>query len=196
MRWPGRARSGAAGTAASIRRPTRRAPRQSARRTPWSPPAGSARRSRNRAGRRTASSDGCQRTARAGCGQNPMLPSMVPRARPVGISRTTTRHQSRSASSFSAIARMISDVDCDPELPPDEMISGMNSASTAARSISCSKCPIAWAVSVSPTKRIASQPRALAEHFQRRRSAGTARRSPPCRRVSARPRSVPTPARR
>ena len=47
---------------------------------------------------------------------------------------------------------------CDPELPPLEMISGTNSASTTARSISRSKKPIAVAVSISPRKSAVSQP--------------------------------------
>ena len=45
---------------------------------------------------------------------------------------------------------MMSEVACEPELPPELMISGMNRASTTARSISCSKYPIAVAVSISP----------------------------------------------
>jgi hypothetical protein len=53
---------------------------------------------------------------------------------------------------------MISDVACDPELPPELMISGTKSASTTARSISCSKCPIAVAVSISPKNSAVSQP--------------------------------------
>ena len=47
---------------------------------------------------------------------------------------------------------------CDPELPPLEMISGTNSASTTARSISRSNAPIAVAVSISPRNSAVSQP--------------------------------------
>ena len=47
---------------------------------------------------------------------------------------------------------------CEPELPPDEMISGRNTASTTARAISSSKKAIAVAVSISPRKSTASQP--------------------------------------
>ena len=47
---------------------------------------------------------------------------------------------------------------CEPELPPLEMMSGTNSASTTARAISSSKCAIAVAVSISPTKSTESQP--------------------------------------
>ena len=50
-----------------------------------------------------------------------------------------TRHQSRSRTSPSAMARMTSVEACEPELPPLLMISGMNSASTTARAISSSK---------------------------------------------------------
>ena len=53
---------------------------------------------------------------------------------------------------------MISDVPCEPVLPPELMISGTNSATTAAFSISPSKYPIAVAVSISPRNSAASQP--------------------------------------
>ena len=56
---------------------------------------------------------------------------------------------------------MTSDVACDPELPPEEMISGTNSASTTALSISFSNTPMAVAVSISPRKSAASQPARL-----------------------------------
>ena len=56
------------------------------------------------------------------------------------------------------MARMTSEVACDPELPPLEMMSGTNSASTTALAISCSKKPIAVAVSISPRKSAESQP--------------------------------------
>ena len=41
---------------------------------------------------------------------------------------------------------------CEPELPPLLMMSGMKSASTTALAISCSKKPMAVAVSISPRK--------------------------------------------
>ena len=47
-----------------------------------------------------------------------------------------TRAQSRAPSSCSAMARMISDVACEPELPPELITSGTNNASTVAASIS------------------------------------------------------------
>ncbi len=56
--------------------------------------------------------------------------------RPDGSSRSATRHQSRRASSRSARARMMSEVACRPELPPELMMSGMKSESTTAFSIS------------------------------------------------------------
>ena len=55
---------------------------------------------------------------------------------------------------------MISEAACEPELPPLEMMSGTNSASTTARAISSSKWPIAVAVSISPRNSTSSQPRA------------------------------------
>ena len=75
-----------------------------------------------------------------------------------------TRHQSRSRTSPSAIARMTSVVACEPELPPLEMMSGMNSASTTARAISFSKKPIALAVSISPRNSAAQPADPLADH--------------------------------
>ena len=65
--------------------------------------------------------------------QMPTVPRMAPSARPAISSRRATRHQSRSCTSPSAIARMMSVVACEPELPPELMISGMKSASTTAR---------------------------------------------------------------
>ena len=59
--------------------------------------------------------------------------------RPDGSSLRATRHQSRRASSRSARARMMSEVACEPELPPELMMSGMKSESTTARAISSSK---------------------------------------------------------
>ena len=81
-----------------------------------------------------------------------MTPRNAPRQIPDGSSRTATRHQSRGRTSPSAIARMMRDVAWEPELPPELMISGTNRARTTARSISCSKWPIAVAVSISPTE--------------------------------------------
>src|SRR6266487_2807678 len=75
--------------------------------------------------------------------RNPMLPSTPPSTSPAASSRRMTRHQSRSRTSPSAIARMTSVDACDPELPPLEMISGTNRASTTARAISVSKKAIA-----------------------------------------------------
>ena len=53
---------------------------------------------------------------------------------------------------------MISDVACEPELPPELMTSGMNIASTTAFEISPSKCCIAVAVSISERNSAHSQP--------------------------------------
>jgi hypothetical protein len=47
---------------------------------------------------------------------------------------------------------------CEPELPPLEMISGTNRASTTARAMSSSKCVMALAVSISPRNSSVSQP--------------------------------------
>ncbi len=59
------------------------------------------------------------------------------------------------------MARMTSVVACEPELPPLEMMSGMNSANTTARAISFSKNPIALAVNISPRNSTESQPTRL-----------------------------------
>ena len=56
------------------------------------------------------------------------------------------------------MARTTSVVACEPEFPPLLMIKGTNRASTTALAISCSKKPIAVAVSISPRKRTASHP--------------------------------------
>ncbi len=53
---------------------------------------------------------------------------------------------------------MISDVACEPELPPELMISGMNRVSTIAFSSSLSKYCMALAVSISRGTGRASQP--------------------------------------
>ena len=57
-----------------------------------------------------------------------------------------------------AIARITSVDAWDPELPPLEMMSGTNRASTTAAAISCSKWAIAVAVSISPRNSAASHP--------------------------------------
>jgi hypothetical protein len=56
---------------------------------------------------------------------------MAPSTMPVGSSRIATRHQSRKLQ-FAQRQRpdQISEVACEPELPPELMISGMNSVST------------------------------------------------------------------
>jgi len=56
------------------------------------------------------------------------------------------------------MARMTMVEACEPLLPPLEMMSGTNKASTTAFSISASKCPIAVAVNISPRNKITSQP--------------------------------------
>ena len=56
----------------------------------------------------------------------PATASSAPSVKPMNDSLANTRGQSRGAISPSASARMIKDDDCDPELPPDEMISGTN----------------------------------------------------------------------
>ena len=87
-----------------------------------------------------------------------MLPRIAPSARPASSSRRITRHQSTSPTSPSASARMTSVAACEPELPPLEMMSGTNSASTTAFEISASNAPIAVAVSISPMNSAVSQP--------------------------------------
>ena len=91
----------------------------------------------------------------------PMTPRMAPKVTPAASSRRMTRHQSRSRISPNAIARMTRVVACEPEFPPLLMISGMKRASTTARSISAEKKPMAVAVNISPTKRMASHPARL-----------------------------------
>ena len=60
---------------------------------------------------------------------------------------------------------MISDVACDPELPPELMTSGMNMRQHDRASRSrASKCCIAVAVSISERNSAQSQPRALPDH--------------------------------
>src|SRR6266852_5909620 len=83
----------------------------------------------------------------------PIEPRMDPSASPLASSRRMTRNQSRSRTSPSAMARITSEVACDPELPPLEMMSGTNSASTTALAISFSKNPIAVAVSIAEEER-------------------------------------------
>ncbi len=53
---------------------------------------------------------------------------------------------------------MMSEVACEPELPPELMMSGMKSPSTMARLSSASKVCMAVAVSISPRKSAQSQP--------------------------------------
>ena len=53
---------------------------------------------------------------------------------------------------------MMSDVACDPELPPELMMRGMKSVSTMARLSAPSKCCIAVAVSISLRNSAHSQP--------------------------------------
>ena len=83
---------------------------------------------------------------------------MAPSVRPAGISRKATRHQSPSFISWRASARMMSEVACEPELPPELMISGMKSVRTSAFSSSLWKPCIAEAVSISDRKSAQSQP--------------------------------------
>src|SRR6266480_2087858 len=66
----------------------------------------------------------------------PIAPRIKPSDKPARISRNATRHQSRSVTSPRAIARTIRVDACEPELPPLEMISGKNNASTTALAIS------------------------------------------------------------
>ena len=87
-----------------------------------------------------------------------MLPRMPPSDRPARISRRITRHQSRRPTSPSASARMTRVAACDPELPPLEMISGTNSASTTALAISSWNALMAVAVNISPMNSAINQP--------------------------------------
>ena len=87
-----------------------------------------------------------------------ITPRIAPSTIPVGNSRRATRHQSRRRISRSASARIISEVACEPELPPELMISGMNSVSTTAFSSSPSKPCMAEAVSISTRNSAQSQP--------------------------------------
>lgn len=67
---------------------------------------------------------------------NPINPRTPPNIRPDAISFFITYHQSLSFKSPNAIALMISEAACEPELPPLEMMSGTKSAKTTAFSIS------------------------------------------------------------
>ncbi len=69
----------------------------------------------------------------------PTEPRMPPSARPDSTSRRMISHQSCSVTSPTASARIISEAACEPLLPPEEITSGTNSASTTARAISFSK---------------------------------------------------------
>src|SRR6267154_4437341 len=88
----------------------------------------------------------------------PMMPSTAPRKRPEENSLRITFHQSPKVTSPKAMARIINDEACEPELPPLEMINGTNKASTTALAISPSKNPIAVAVNISLKKRTMSHP--------------------------------------
>ena len=87
-----------------------------------------------------------------------MAPRMTPRVSPARISRNMTCHHWARPTSPSASARITRVAAWEPELPPLEMMSGTNSASTTARSISRSKKLMAVAVSISPRNRMTSQP--------------------------------------
>ena len=91
----------------------------------------------------------------------PITPRMLPKATPAGSSRKATRHQSLSGSWRSASARMISDVACEPELPPELMMSGMKRIKTSALLSSASKCCMALVVSISLRKSAQSHPARL-----------------------------------
>src|SRR5436190_16341194 len=71
--------------------------------------------------------------------KKPIVPNMTPKVNPDKISLRITNHQSRKESSRKAIALMISVASCEPLLPPLEIISGTNKASTTACDISLSK---------------------------------------------------------
>ena len=82
----------------------------------------------------------------------PRIPSTKPRINPTAISRRMIFHQSLSVTSPSASARTISVAACDPELPPDEIISGRKSARMTAVSIVDENADIAVAVRNPPRK--------------------------------------------
>ena len=54
----------------------------------------------------------------------PIAARMSPRTRPWPSSRTNTRRKSFTRTSPTASPRMMSDADCEPEMPPVEMSSG------------------------------------------------------------------------
>ena len=64
----------------------------------------------------------------------PIRPSATPRDKPIRSSRPRTFAQSPGLSSPTAIARMIRVEDCEPALPPEAMISGMNKTSSTVAS--------------------------------------------------------------
>src|ERR1051326_4521118 len=96
----------------------------------------------------------------------PIAPRIAPNEKPARISRPATRHQSRSVTSPSAMARTISVEACDPELPPLEIINGKNNANTTALAISSWKLAIAVAVNISPKNKTTNQPARLRIIFQ------------------------------
>src|SRR5258708_30528998 len=88
----------------------------------------------------------------------PMMPSTDPRKSPDENSLRITCHQSRKVTSPSAMARIINEEACEPELPPLEIINGTNRASTTALAISPSKKPMAVAVGILPPNKNHSPP--------------------------------------
>ncbi len=69
----------------------------------------------------------------------PMIASIRPSVSPIASSRESTRPACERLTSPTARARMMSVADCDPELPPDEMISGRKMTRTVACLITSSK---------------------------------------------------------
>src|SRR5258708_39781180 len=98
----------------------------------------------------------------------PMMPSTDPRKSPDENSLRITCHQSRKVTSPSAMARIINEEACEPELPPLEIINGTNRASTTALAISPSKKPMAVAASLFPQKKTTRHPPLFFFTFQER----------------------------
>ena len=120
----------------------------------------------------------------------PITPRMPPRTRPGGSSRTATRHQSRTATSRSASARMISEVACEPELPPELMIERDEQRQhDGPRQLALEVLHRGGGEHLAQEER-AEPARALPDHRAEARSRCTARRTPPRRRTSARPPSA------
>ena len=158
---------------------------QSRRRPGPRPPSGRPAASAGRSRRSRAAARATMRTM-------PMTPEDARRARGRPAARAARPATSRRSAHLAAAPapRMISEVACEPELPPELMMSGMNSVSTIARlDLALEVLHRGGGEHLAEEERAEPAGRASGS-WSRSRSACTARRAPPCRRTSARPRSA------